>query len=166
MNRCSSRVFVGGAMLLIASIFLNIGWIPAQVIQYPRYSSSSRAKKDLRVLTLSPASFIRWKTTSKWCKWSCESDFVVSKRSSIYVRTYLRSSINDDIFSWKISGLFDNPIGSFWYSYLAHGSTIVHRRLESGLLLIKVGAAHSERFTFFRTPILYVISSVSRDHPT
>ena len=53
-------------------------------------------------------------------------------RSSIYVLTQSNPANSSFIFSWKISGLLHRPIGSFWYSYLPHGSTIVHSFLEFG----------------------------------
>ena len=43
-------------MLLIASTFLDTGWIPCRVIQYPRYSSSSLPKKDFLALIFNPNS--------------------------------------------------------------------------------------------------------------
>ena len=41
-----------------------------------------------------------------------------------------------DMCSWKISGLLHKPIGSFWYSNLPQGKTIVHNFLDIGHSLI------------------------------
>ena len=72
-------------MFCNASIFLGRGWIPSQVIQYPRYSISNLAKCDLLALTLSPASLSCDKTFSR-CSSNVEHD--VTSKSSMYARTY------------------------------------------------------------------------------
>ena len=124
MNWHSSHFIFGEVMFLIASIFLDMGCIPSWLIHYPRYSKSSHSTNDFLALTFSPAFFCRWKTISRWCKWSCQSDFVVINRSSIYILTYSRSPIKDDIFSWKISGLFNGfhliHLLSSWKSDINH----------------------------------------------
>ena len=50
----------------------------------------------------------------------------------MYAHTMLNPSNSTDIFSWKILGLLQTPIGSFWYSYLPQCSTIVQSCLAPG----------------------------------
>ena len=50
----------------------------------------------------------------------------------MYARTMSNPSNSLDTFSWKILGLLQTPICSFWYSYLPHDSTIVQKCLDPG----------------------------------
>ena len=131
-NLRTSRVVVGVAIFCIALTFLGTGWIPVQVIQYPRYSRAERPKIDFLAFIFSPTLVSRLKTSSSLSRWSCQCDVDNINRLLMYARTNSRPSISVDIFSWNMSGLFDSPIGSLLYSYLPHGSTIVHSFLLSG----------------------------------
>ena len=52
-------------MFCNASTFLGRGWIPCQVIQYPKYSISNLAKCDFFAFTLSPTSLSCERTFSR-----------------------------------------------------------------------------------------------------
>ena len=57
-------------MFPIAFTLEVTGWIPSRVIQYPKYSSSSLAKKDFLALHLSPACRSLSKTADSFVRWS------------------------------------------------------------------------------------------------
>ena len=78
-------------MFCKASTFLGRGWIPFQVIQYPRYSISNLAKCDLLALTLSPTSLSHDKTFSSHSRCSSNVEHDVTSKSLIYAWTYSKS---------------------------------------------------------------------------
>ena len=69
---------------------------------------------------------------SNTVRWSLIQFAFVTSMPSIYAPTMSNPANKSDIFSWKILGLLETPVGNFCYSYLPQGSTIVRRRLDTG----------------------------------
>ena len=76
-------------MFCNASTFLGRGWIPFQVIQYPRYLISNLAKCNLLALTLSPTSLSHNKTVSSCSRCSLNVEHDVTSKSLMYAWTSL-----------------------------------------------------------------------------
>ena len=74
-------------MFCNASTFLGRGWMPSQVIHYPRYLILNLAKCDLLALTLSPTSPSHEKTLSRCSRCSSNVEHDVTSKSSMYAWT-------------------------------------------------------------------------------
>ena len=86
-------------MFCKASTFFGRGWIPCQVIQYPRYSISNLGKCDLLALTLSPASLSSNKTFSSHSRCSSNVEHDVTSKSLMYIWTYSKSGKSSNMHS-------------------------------------------------------------------
>ena len=125
---------VGGFICSIASTFFCDGRMPSRPMLYPRYSRLVLAKKLFTALIFNPASDNLVNTCSSFSRClSNPSSVEMINKSSRYARANSSPDINSLIFSWKMSGLTDNPIGKRQYSYFPHGSTMVHNLLANGV---------------------------------
>ena len=111
-NFISSLIEVGSLSANIACTFSGWGRMPSLVSVYPKYSISYWQELDLAALMRRPAFCSQSSTTYNLVRWPSYVPGVIIKKSSMYVCTYSKVLIRSDIFSWKMSGDPDIPIGS------------------------------------------------------
>ena len=92
---------VGGAILVMASIFLFMGLTPSHVIQKPKYSILVFPKKDISILHLSHFSLSLLSVDSNLHIWSFQSTLVRINISSMHTRMNPNLWIKSFIFCWN-----------------------------------------------------------------
>ena len=99
--------------------------------QNMRYLVSVHPNKAFQIFTFNPDSDNFCNLFSLAFKWSMNYCLVITSALSLYSCTIPNLLKSLEIFSQKIQGLSNNPIGSFWYLYFPHWSTIVPSYLDT-----------------------------------
>ena len=103
----------------------------------PDIPSRSVQNLNFSILHLSPFALSFVSNSSNLFKWLDQSSLVIIKMSLIYALiNYIPRNISF-IFSWKLSGELNTPIGGRLYLYFPHGRIIVHKLLASPLRRIR-----------------------------
>ena len=132
MNLHIQRTLVGAPMYFMASTLVHRGLTLYLLTQKPRYSVSVHLRNNFSAFTFNSSSMNICKSFSIAFRWSANPCLVITSILYMYAHTISNPSKSSDVFSWKISGILQNPIGSFWYLYFPHGSTIVQTCLSPG----------------------------------
>ena len=120
-NQWTSWTLVGASMASMSSTLENMGLTRYLLNQNIRYLVSVHPNKTFSVFTFNTSSNILWKTFYIAFKWSIKYCLVITSTFSLYSRTISNLLKSSDIFSWKIKGLLNNPIGSFGTCYFPTG---------------------------------------------
>ena len=124
MNWCIPCTLVGSPMDLMAYNLNARGLTLSLITQTTRYSIFVRPNNYSSVFYFNPASASFCKTFSRDFNWSAKPFLVITSTLCMYICTISKPLNILDIFSWRISGVLQTPIGSFRHLHSPLGRKI------------------------------------------